>query len=85
MLEGRKVWTSRTSQYGHPGDRFKVFNTWFVIEDVVLMKLGDVVKHWKEEGVESEDEFVRVWKEIHPMRGFDNEQVVFVHKFRKEV
>lgn len=82
MLDSRKTVTSRTKQYGKRGDQFEAFGAPFVILDVMRMPLWEVRDKWfKWEGVDSPEEFERVWAEIHPKKGFDPKQVVYLHRF----
>lgn len=82
MLTGRKTCTSRTRKMGDPGDVFAAFGTLFQINRVWATGLA-VVKTglWKKEGVGSPEEFENVWNQIHPRKGFDPGQVVYVHNF----
>ena len=85
MLTGKKTWTSRTRQLANPGDTFQAFGTTFRIKGIYRMKL-DVVTwlHHKEEGCSTPAEFIQVWKQIHPRKGYLPLQEVIVHEFQKE-
>lgn len=79
-----KRWTSRTHIMGQEGDDFQAFGMWFTITDVQRYSLGYVRDfHWREEGVESPEAFQKVWEEIHPKKGFDAEEMVWVHVFAR--
>ena len=84
MLSGKKTWTSRTRKYGEKGDTFTVFDATFEVVNVSQMRL-DVVAylHSKEEGLNSPEDFMATWKMIHPRTGYDPEQVVWVHEFKR--
>jgi hypothetical protein len=85
---GTKTATSRTKRYGIPGDVFEsglVDSTGnpkkYVITSILKMTLGEAEKHYIEEGAISKEEFVHIWKQIYPLRGFVPSQVVFFHRF----
>lgn len=83
ILENRKSATSRTYQLGEIGDFFYVRGKCYVISSIVKMVLeGVAVKYYKEEGVNSTEDFVSLWNHIHPMKGYNPEQIVFTHFFK---
>ena len=66
---GKKFCTSRTKKYTDP----RVVN-------VIKMPLWVVAAYlWKMEGADSPQEFEKVWREIHPKRGWTPNLDVFVH------
>jgi len=82
LLEGRKTMTARTKKYGNRGDQFEAFEVPFVILNVVERTLKEVAdKFYKEEGVESPEAYKAKWAEIHPIKGFDPQQIVYLHSF----
>jgi hypothetical protein len=84
LLTGIKVCTSRTRKMGKPGDTFTAFGQEFQINYVWGTSLGIVAKTlWAKEGVKSPLEFEGVWREIHPRKGFDPGQLVYVHNFSR--
>jgi len=84
MLSGDKTFTSRTKKMGSYNDTFDVFSATFRINDVCRMKLNTVAyAFYKEEGCKSPDDFINIWEKIHPRKGFDPEQWVFVHIFER--
>lgn len=84
LNQGTKTMTSRTKRYGQPGDRFIAFAMRFEITHVDELTLGEVAEHYfLEEGVSSPEEFKQVWAEIHPKKGFDADQFVYVHTFKQ--
>lgn len=85
ILEGRKTMTARNKKYGNPGDRFTVGSHGFILESVRRITLFRVANdYYKEEGLESPEEFIRTWTEIHPQKGYISDQVVYLHVFRRE-
>jgi len=85
MLNGQKTMTSRTKRYGQLGDTFDAFGTTFTIQGVFPTTLGNVaINLFKQEGCRSTEDFVEVWKKIHPRKGFVADQTVQVHVFEKE-
>jgi hypothetical protein len=79
--------TSRTKRYGYEGDTFRVdFGEYYAIyrlTHVVRLPLWLVRDYlYKAEGATSTSDFVRVWKEIHPKRGFEPDDIVYTHFFK---
>ena len=67
---------------GDKGDVFHVFGGEFKIIATRRVKLGTVAEfYWKEEGADSADGFKKIWESIHPRRGYDPEQMVYLHWF----
>lgn len=83
MLSGVKVCTARTKRMGEPGDTFEAFGATFEILSVEEVRLYEVASLWKEEGCQSEEHFEEVWREIHPRFGYNNYQIVKLHRFKK--
>ena len=83
MVTGKKLMTCRTRIYGKPGDVFAVFGKDFVIEQVSKITLGEAKKHYLLEGVESPEEFQRIWEMLHPIKSFDESTEVYAHRFRE--
>jgi len=83
LLDGTKTWTSRTRRLGNVGDTFDAFGHEFEILKVEHRMLKNVAFHWREEGCSSREDFVEVWKQIHPRKGYDPQQIVKVHVFRR--
>ncbi len=87
---GSKVATSRNKRYGDMGDYFEVDfgnrSRIYKITHVVEVPLS-VVKQffWREEGCNSSKEFVEVWEDIHPRKGFVPDQEVWLHLFEEWV
>jgi len=83
MLAGVKTCTSRTVKMGSPGDTFDAWGEEFQINKVWRTSLAVVKLMWKREGVESPEEFEKVWNQIHPRLGYDPGGIVNVHEFSK--
>ena len=83
LLAGVKVCTARTKVVGTPGDTFEVFGAQFEIASVKEVRLYEVVSLWREEGCASEEHFKDVWRGIHPRVGYNDYQIVTLHRFRK--
>ena len=84
MLSGRKICTTRTKRYGRVGDIFKAFREKFEIINVDKYFLGQATFLFSyKDGFESPDEMKEFWKKLHSRKGFDPQQKVFVHWFRK--
>jgi hypothetical protein len=84
IIMGNKTATSRNKRYGKPGDIFEVEGFYFELIRVSHQYLDDVARsHWAQEGVSSEQEFIELWKEIHPRTGWEPDKPVWFHEFRR--
>jgi hypothetical protein len=83
LLSGVKVCTARTKIHGKPGDTFQIFDAVFEILSVEEVRLYEVASLWREEGCTSEEHFKAVWREIHPVVGYDDYQIVKLHRFKR--
>lgn len=84
LKTGRKTATTRTKRYGNVGDTFEVDGKTYVITDVRRTKLGTVAYgHFSEEGCSRPSEFIEVWRKIHPIKGFDPHEDVWIHFFKE--
>lgn len=90
LLLGVKTATTRTKTYGSPGDWFEVdfsqigldVTKTYRLVDIKFVPLLEIVTRWyKEEGCLTPEEFIDIWNEIHPKRGYDPEQNVNLHLF----
>ena len=82
MLNGIKTMTSRTKCYGRIGDWFNAFDQTFVLTAVVERHFDFIVDHWKEEGCSSKEDFLAVWREIHPRRALNMQDKFWTHSFQ---
>lgn len=84
MRDGQKVMTCRPKPMGTPGDTFHAFGCIFTLTHVMRMRLGYVGSDcFEQEGCKSVQEFVDIWKSIHPTKGFDPEEIVWAHCFKR--
>jgi hypothetical protein len=84
MESGIKTCTARARPMAAPGDRFYAFGGMYAITAVTQMPLAKVQsQRWQAEGCDSPQDFEIEWEEIHPRRGFDPAQQVYVHDFRR--
>lgn len=83
MLSGVKTCTSRTKYMGKPGDTFAAFGAQFELLSIEEVRLYEVASLWREEGCTSEDHFKEVWREIHPVVGYGDYNIVKLHRFKK--
>lgn len=84
MLDGFKTMTCRSRKYGEPGDTFNIFNATFQFTHVMRMRLGYVATDcFEQEGCPSVQAFMEVWSGIHPVKGFDKEEIVWAHCFKR--
>jgi len=84
VLNGKKTCTSRNKRYGCIGDQFEIGERKFVLTCVSHANL-DYVAHdrYRQEGFESPAQFIGVWNQIHPRKGYAPEQVVWLHEFKE--
>ncbi len=85
IIQGRKTVTSRTRKYGKPGDEFEAFGFVFVVDRLERVRLATVAnQHFQVEGFSNPEQFKNEWMDIHPRRGYDSEQRVWLHWFRRK-
>ena len=83
LLVGGKTITSRTKIMGEINDTFDAFGATFLITDRFTARLETVALFYDREGCNSKEDFIEVWRQIHPIKGFDPEQKVYVHVFER--
>jgi len=90
LYDESKCATSRNKKYGNIGDWFEVIfkdkdeSRKYQLIEVTKTKLKSVRDFgWQDEGCNSPEEFVKVWKKIHPRKGWIDNQYVWFHKFRE--
>ncbi len=83
MLNGTKTMTSRTKIYGAKGDFFEAFGSGFRLDSVDAQPFKVISAQWKAEGCSSLDDFLGVWREIHPRKMFEPDELLFVHRFHQ--
>jgi hypothetical protein len=83
MLSGQKTTTARTRKFGNAGDKFIAFGYSFELVKVETVPLSKVAtSYYSQEGFYSKHEFISVWELIHPIKGYDPRQVVWLHQFK---
>jgi hypothetical protein len=84
LKKGKKTATSRRTKYGEPEDTFIVGEQKFQITNVLYLPLRLIAnRYYLEEGAKSEEEFIEIWKGIHPIRGWNPDQKVYIHFFKE--
>lgn len=84
MVNGEKICTTRTKRYGKKGDTFEAFDLTFVLTLVLPATLRSVADNrYVAEGCRSAQEFVSIWRRLHPRKGWVPEQRVQVHWFAR--
>ena len=84
MCDGIKTQTARTKRYGKEGDTFIAFETMFQIVDVFKSSLGIVAgKDFKTEGFDNIEAFWHLWDKLHPRKRYTNDDIVWVHRFKR--
>ena len=85
-ISGIKTATTRTRRYGYRGDEFYLDRQEFIIIDVLRIPLGEVAQDfYRWEGFDDQVGFIAYWSTLHPRKGYDSDQMVFLHLFRKEI
>ena len=75
--------TSRNTRYGEPRDVFELENKRYEIVFVVRLPLWFIAKHLHvTEGCFNENEFIEVWRDIHPKAGWTPNKIVYYHYFK---
>ena len=83
MLNGEKTATSRTKKYGNGGDLFCAFGHTFQLTKVDKVYLQDVAStFYTQEGFKSQQDFCNCWIKLHPRKGFQFDQEVYLHQFK---
>ena len=83
VRQGHKTMTARTRRYGAAGDVLQGPGCLLELLEVRRARLGEIATlHYVEEGLDSPEEFERVWRSIHPRVGYDAAREVWLHRFR---
>jgi hypothetical protein len=84
LLSGEKTLTLRGKAYGKPGDVLLTIAGPVELLHVERVSLGFVaaVLHGRE-GCASPEDFLALWKEIHPARRFDLAERFYLHHFAR--
>jgi len=83
ILEGTKTCTSRTKRYAEVGDTFEAFGAIFQLTAIERRYLKDVAEVlFAKEGCKSPDEFEYVWEQLHPRRGWQAYERVWLHHLK---
>jgi hypothetical protein len=84
-FEGRKTATTRSKIMGKPGDIFYLRGIAFEIFAVEKVRLEIVAtERYKEEGFQSSNDFIKAWKLLHYVKGYDPQQMVFYHSYKRK-
>jgi len=83
MLNGTKTMTSRTKIYGAKGDFFEAFCHGFRLDSIDAQPFKIIELQWQAEGCSSKEDFLAVWKQIHPRKTFEPDELLFVHRFHR--
>jgi len=84
LLNQSKKATSRNKKYGDVGDVFTVDGFIYELELVIKVPLWFVSEDlYKSEGAKSSEEFINVWEDIHPRKGFRPFDKVWYHHFKE--
>ena len=79
-----KTATSRNKKYGDPGDTFTVEGLKYCLTQITKVSLSSIRDCcYDVEGCRSPEHFEKVWIDIHPRKGWVDEQKVWFHRFEK--
>lgn len=82
IRRGTKTMTTRSRPYGEPGETLDSNGFTIRLIRVFTSTARDVAQDfYREEGCSSPEEFLTIWREIHPTLPLD--RLVFVHEFEK--
>lgn len=82
LLWQLKKATSRYKKYAEVGDEFKIQTKTYYINLVEKLPLWFIRNYlYESEGCKTPEEFVKIWIEIHPKRGFRMMDKVWYHHF----
>lgn len=84
ILAGHKTCTSRTRRYGEIGDTFEIDGRKYKLTGVdhhYLWAVGIIL--FRDEGFDNLDKFKSYWEKLHPRKGYDPDQLVWIHFFRE--
>jgi hypothetical protein len=83
VMTGRKTATARTRRFGDVGDVVATPFGPVRLVGVYRLTLDSVRNvYWQEEGAGSPEDFTAIWNAIHPRKGFDPAQRVWLHRFK---
>ena len=83
ISNGKKTMTSRYKRYGEAYDWFELCGKRFVITAVYKDILKNVADKYEKEGFETREDFIRTWKQLHPKKGYRENDKVWVHEFKE--
>lgn len=84
LASGRKTATARTVAWGKPGDTFTHAGMRFRLDWVQRLRVGQVAYlHFWEEGFDSPEGFINIWKRIHKREGYTPDRKVWLHSFTR--
>ncbi len=83
-----KNWTTRSKKLGEIGDTFTIakgpLTKRLKIIDFKRMRLEEVALHgYRHEGCASPEDFIRVYSELHPKKGWTPDEKKWVHVFEE--
>ena len=83
-LQERKKWaTSRNKRYGMKGDTFTIDDERYELTLVKKIPLFVIARdYYDAEGCSTENEFIELWKSIHPKLGWTKFKEVWIHFFK---
>jgi len=83
LYHGQKTATSRNKKYGVTGDSFRIDDIDYELDIVMELPLWFVTSElFISEGADTPEEFIDVWKQTHPSKGYVPEQKVWYHHFK---
>lgn len=84
LLEGRKVATTRTKPYVQEGEPFSAFGATFLEDRTLRTNLLTVATiYYREEARDDPEHFIETWNRLHPRRGYQPTDTVYLHLFHR--
>ena len=82
VRSGRKTMTTRTKPYGKAGDVLQGPDCHLLLVEVNKTRLAIVANFcFTQEGFDSTEDFETAWAGLHPKRGYQPNQEVWLHRF----
>lgn len=82
LTNGEKTRTTRTEKIGDVGDEFQAFGMVFELTEVAKHPFKFIVaSYYREEGFKTPEDFIMLWKKIHPKKYKDTDEF-WCHKFK---
>lgn len=88
IVHGKKNKTTRYNIYNVIQDMFyfqdddeseTMWEVVFTVGEIKQCRLSEAVEFWKDEGFDSKEDMIDLWKKLHPGRGYRATDAVYIH------